>query len=133
MRVVIEGRDLPGRTFELFDDVHVALQVRRDPVDPVPGDAASARWETEVRVVDGDFLGPAVQGRRGDRFLYLTWGSPDSDGAWNMFRRAKLALDRVDPELVADAQEGSLVARVSLTDGAGGPTCARLAPPALTW
>jgi uncharacterized protein DUF5990 len=127
MRIVVEGRDLPGRTFASYADVHVALQVGTEPTDPVPGDAASARWETEVRIVDGDVRGPAVHGRKGERFLYLTWGSPTADG-WGMFRRAKLMLGAAP--LVED---GTVVATVSLTDGKGGPRCARVDPPAISW
>lgn len=132
--MVIEGRDLPGRRFAEYDNVHVALQVGREPVGLVPGDAARAEWSTEVRVTDGDFRGPAVQGRRGERFLYLTWGSPDADG-WGMFRRAKLMLDRVDPALVAAADQsgGALRATVNLSDELGCPRCARVDPPAVTW
>jgi hypothetical protein len=74
VRIVIKGRNLPGRRFEGHENVHVALQVRAEPDGAVPGDASTARWETEVRRVDGDVRGPAVHGRRGERFLYLTWG-----------------------------------------------------------
>ncbi len=132
VRIRIEGRDLPGRSCAGRVDVHVALQVRTVPVGPAPGDATSATWEAEVRVVDGDFRGPAVHGKRGERFLYLTWGSPSGDD-WGMFRRAKLMLDDVDPGLVAAAAQGTLVASVSLTDEKGGPRCARIHPPALRW
>ncbi len=123
---MIEGQDLPGRTFGPYADVHVALQVRSDPAGPVPGDAASAHWETEVRVVDGDFRGPAVHGRRGERFLYLTWGSPAGDD-WGRFRRAKLMLDP------AYADASVLVGTLALTDEKGGPRCARVVPPAIAW
>ncbi|GAA1764266.1 hypothetical protein GCM10009795_008490 [Nocardioides hankookensis] len=128
MRIVIEGRDLPGRAFASYADVHVALQVRADPVDPVPGDAQSARWETEVRVVDGDVRGPAVHGKRGERFLYLTWGSPVGDD-WGMFRRAKLMLAGAP----SAGDDDTLVATVSLTDEQGAPRCARVHPPAISW
>lgn len=131
--MVIRARDLPGRTFAHHANVHVALQVKDDPVEPVPGDAASATWETHVSVVDGDFRGPAVHGKRGDRFLYLTWGSPSERNGWSMFRRAKLTLDHVEPGLVAAAEMQGLVADVSLTDDKGEPRCARIAPPAVLW
>jgi Family of unknown function (DUF5990) len=132
--VRVEGRELPGRRFGEYADVHVALQVGNDPYGPVPGDAATARWETEVRVFDGDFRGTAVHGKRGDRFLYLTWGTPAGDD-WGMFRRAKLMLDRVDPALVrkAAADGRALVATVSLTDSGGCPRCARVDSPAVEW
>jgi hypothetical protein len=134
MRLVIQGHDLPGARFSGYGRIGVALQVGSEPVDVVPGDAASATWETEVRLVDGDARGQAVQGRRGDRFVYLTWGDL-SGGGFEMFRRAKLMLDRVDPALVAEADASGrpLVADVRLTDEKGGPRCARVDPPAVTW
>jgi hypothetical protein len=130
VRIVIEGRSLPGRHFAEHDNVHVALQVRSDPEGPVRGDAPSARWETVVRRVDGDVRGPAVHGRRGERFLYLTWGDPHGDD-WSMFRRAKLMLDPVLAPLGDDVE--LLTAAVDLTDSSGGPRCARLAPPDVVW
>jgi hypothetical protein len=134
MRLVIRGRDLPGASRPGFDRIGVGLQVRSEPVGVVAGAATSAQWETEVSVVDDDFRGPAVHGKRGERFVYLTWGDL-SDGGFTMFRRAKLMLSHVHPALVADAAgEGrSLVADVVLTDERGGPRCARVDPPAVTW
>jgi hypothetical protein len=137
MRIVIEARNLPGRRFEGHDNVHVALQVRSDPEGPVPGDAATARWEADVRRVDGDVRGAAVHGRRGERFLYLTWGDPPSEGTagdwrmFRMFRRAKLMLDPALADLADDVEV--LSATVDLTDDCGGPRCARVEPPAITW
>lgn len=145
MRVVIDGIDLPGRTFcdptgQPLDDVRVGLQVGQDPHDLVRGDATSARWELDVRVIAGsdesmDFKGPAVHGKRGDRFLYLTWGNVDDLQHFRMFRRAKLMLNRIDRELVAAAEEQQrpLVAVVRLSDAHGAPRCARVDPPDLEW
>jgi hypothetical protein len=134
VRLVIRGHDLPGASYAGHDRIGVGLQVRTEPYGVVPGDAAHARWETDVRVVDGDVRGPAVHGRRGERFVYLTWGDL-AGGGFAMFRRAKLMLDRVDPVLVLGAEESGrpLVADVHLTDDAGGPRCARVDPPHVTW
>ena len=131
MLLVIEGHHLPGRRCGSHDDIHVGLQLRRDPAELVPADANSARWQVDVQVVDQDgavdFRGPAVQGRRGERFVYLTWGELRDD-TFTMFRRAKLMLaDLPDPH------SDSVTARVDLTDELGMPRCARLRPPALTW
>ena len=131
MRLVIEGHHLPGRDCGSHRDIHVGVQVRRDPVELVPADAPSARWDVDVEVVqrDGerDFRGPAVQGRRGERFVYLTWGEGDAS-SFAMFRRAKLMLaDVPDPD--ADV----VTATVDLTDECGMPRCARLRAPALSW
>jgi hypothetical protein len=138
--VRIDGHRLPGRAFCECRNVHVALQVRQDPEGLTPGDAPAAAWDLDVAVVVDeqgalDFRGPAVHGKRGERFLYLTWGDVGDDGSFEMFRRAKLMLNRVDPALVrgADQRDVPLVARVELTDGRGGPRCARVDPPAIAW
>ena len=143
MRVVITGVNLPGRVFccpdgSEMENVHVGVQLRRDPAQLVRGDATEARWELDVDVVDKDglldFRGPAVQGKRGERFIYLTWGNVDATNGFEMFRRAKLMLDRIDPELIESAaRDGHLAATVDLTDDRGGPRCARVDPPALAW
>jgi hypothetical protein len=114
MQVVIDGFELPGRTFcgpdgSPLTNVYVGVQIKSEPSDLVSGDAAAAHWQLDLTVVeqpDGsfDFRGPAVHGRRGERFLYLTWGNVDETGRFEMFRRAKLMLDRIDPGLVATAQ-----------------------------
>ena len=88
MPCVITGFHPPGRSFcrpdgSVMENVHVGVQVRRDPWAIVPGDRADVTWELDVAVVrvDGalDFRGPAVQGRRGERFVYLTWGDVGPD------------------------------------------------------
>jgi hypothetical protein len=143
VRISITGVNLPGRVFcradgSAMENVHVGLQVRRDPAQLFPGDAAEARWDVDVEVVrkDGvvDFRGPAVQGKPGERFIDLTWGDVGSAGEFEMFRRAKLMLSRVAPELIESAAStGSLAANVDLTGGDGGPRCARVDPPAVSW
>jgi hypothetical protein len=134
MRLVIRGHDLPGASYGSHARIAVGIQVRDEAADLVAGDAPSARWEADVRLVDGDARGPAVHGRRGERFVYLTWGEVSADG-FAMFRRAKLMLDRVDPALLSAAEETGrpLVADVGLTDEKGGPRCARIDAPAVVW
>jgi hypothetical protein len=144
MKLVLVGTDLPGRTFcdpdgTPLNNVHVGVQIRTEPEHLVRGDAPDARWELEIDTAidsDGqlDFRGPAVHGKRGDRFIYLTWGNVDDADAFQMFRRAKLMLNRVDPELMRDAtKRGHLIARAHLTDDRGGPRCARVDPTAIIW
>ncbi len=121
-----------------MDNVHVGVQMRRDPAQLVRADEAETVWEFDVEVVrkDGafDFSGPTVQGKRGDRFIYLTWGNVAKDKRFEMFRRDKLMLNRVEPELIESAMEAScLGAVVDLTGDDGGPRCARVDPPAVAW
>ena len=141
MQLEIRGHHFPGRSWALDGEpchnVHVGVQVRRDPSELVPGDASEASWLVDVVVVDRDgtldFKGPAVQGRVGERFVYLTWGNVGDDGSFAMFRRAKLMLGHIEPSMIerADAAGRRLVATVDLTDECGGPRCARLKAPAL--
>jgi hypothetical protein len=143
VQLCIVGHHFPGRTFcrpdgSSMDNVHVGVQVRRDPWAVVPGDRTRASWTVDIDVVrtDGalDFRGPVVQGRRGERFIYLTWGNVGTDGGFEMFRRAKLMLDRIEPALVeAGRAAGGLQARVDLSGDGGGPRCARVDPPAIEW
>jgi hypothetical protein len=134
--VVVRGSDLPGRRFGEHGNVHVGVQRRREVTELVPGDATRARWELVVDVTDtGDFKGPHVQGRKGDRFVYLSWSDVAADGTATMFRRAKLMLAAVPPDVLAEAVRPgwSLVGELALTDARGGPVCAAVRPPAIAW
>ncbi|WP_229074561.1 DUF5990 family protein [Actinoplanes sp. DH11] len=144
MRIRIEGHDLPGRAGApqaealRLGGVHVGVQRKAEVVQRVPVHAERAVWEfdVDVRHVDGllDVGGPWVHGRPGRRFLYLSWGAVDGD-AFAMFRRAKLLFGDIPGDLLSAAAAGAgvLVARLGLTDAEGGPRCARVAPPDLTW
>ncbi|MFD0307785.1 DUF5990 family protein [Streptomyces sp. NPDC127119] len=150
LRIRIEAVDLPGRTHpvpisrngpEEPREIHVAVQRRSRPgevLDPHPGDAESATWTLECTATTTptgtDVQGPYVQDRLGRRFVYLSWGTVDEEGVFSMFRRAKLMLDMVPADVLAEAaREGVLVARLGLTDPQGGPLCARVVPPHITW
>ena len=135
MRIV--GVNLPGRDWATYENVHVGVQRRAEVVDLFPGDATEAVWDVEVDTsgAGGDLRGPYVQGRRGDRFLYLSWGTVAPSGTFEMFRRAKLMLDAVDPEVMgAAARPGHrLEVILGLTGADGSPRCAALRPPAIGW
>src|SRR5579859_7065545 len=158
LTVVIEGYDLPGLTCQPEPDgtrhrnIHVALSGRSDgrpalavpgrpglAIEPVPGDAESARWEVPITVrrdAGGfDFTGPFVGGTRDDRNLGLAWGDVPGDGTLRLFRGAKLRLVDADPQVIEAAMRPGhhLLARIRLTDANGNPVCARVHPPALIW
>jgi hypothetical protein len=147
VKVRIVGTELPGLSCapadapDRYGNVHVAVQRGREPFEPVPGDAAEAVWSFEVTTRPGpegeagiDIGGPFAQGRKGERFMYLTWGAVDAHG-FHMFRRAKLMLSDIPAAALtcAAAGEGTLVGRIGLTDGKGLPICARVRPPTITW
>ena len=121
----IVGTDLPGRR----GNVHVGVQRGREVVDLVPGDAAMAEFVFDVAVRNGRFGGPYVHGKGDERFVYLSWGEM-VNGTFTMFRRAKLQLDSLN----AVSCDGRTVeARLGLTDAKGGPLCASVRPPTITW
>ncbi|MFC8075742.1 DUF5990 family protein [Streptomyces sp. NPDC057307] len=149
----ILGHDLPGADCGEFRHVHVGTQRGGEPDQLVSAGAAGAVFEIPVETVtavgsarsagsaDGeapgeppvaapDFRGPYVQGRRGARFVYLTWGELPPGGDFEMFRRAKIFLADVPGELL-DA--GTVETPLGLTDAAGLPLCAAVRPPAITW
>ncbi|BCY07983.1 DUF5990 family protein [Actinoplanes sp. L3-i22] len=139
MRIRIEGRDLPQSSELRLNNVHVGMQRRAEVVGRVPVTEPAATWELEVaaREVDGllDVGGPWVHGRPGARFLYLNWGAVTGD-VFAGFRRAKLMFGDVPGPLLRAAVEDPdvvLVGRLGLTDEVGGPRCARVRPPVISW
>jgi hypothetical protein len=149
MRIAIVGTGLPGASCgpspqrpEGHFNVHVGVQRRGKAAELLgltPGDAPGVTWTLDASVTaapDGrvDLKGPCIQGPPGGRFIYLNWVTVDAPGTFTMFRRAKLRLDLVPPEtLLSAAEQGCLVARVTLTDSRGNPTCASVGPPFIEW
>ena len=90
-----------------YHNVHVALQ-RRNRRDELlcatPGNATSATWTIDclpVPTASGfDLKGPYIQGPRNGRFFYLSWGSVNEAGHFELFRRAKLWLDCISAQVM---------------------------------
>lgn len=134
---------MPGRSCEpagageWYENIHVGVQRRNEVIDMIPGDAEHAKWSLAIATKtadDGttDFGGPFVHGRRGDRFLYLSWGTVDPE--FRMFRRAKLHFADCDADvLMAAVRQGNLACRVRMSDRCGEPRCARVRPPDAVW
>jgi len=133
--VRIVGHHLPGATFGLYRNVHVGVQCRGEVVDQVRGDAQRAVFTVPVEVTpDADFHGPFVQGRRGQRFVYLSWGERADDGTFAMFRRAKLRLHLIPTSIATALVAGRTVqAELGLSDARGGPLCASIPPEMIRW
>jgi hypothetical protein len=136
----IVGRRLPGASWSGRHGIHVGVQRGNDVVGLVIGDAADAVFDIDLDVVAGadgrpDFRGPYVHGRRGERFVYLSWGEVDEAGTFAMFRRLKLHL----APLVEQSPEDTLLnakkiqAVLELTDTRGRPLAASVRPPWVTW
>jgi hypothetical protein len=75
-----------------------------------------------------------VNGPPHERFLYLTWIGRKGRGAPAMFRRAKLRLDAIPPDVLSAAlRSGRLLGQLDLTAPDGMPVCASVRPPAIAW
>jgi hypothetical protein len=136
----IVGRRLPGSSWSGRHGIHIGVQRGPEVIGLVTGDAADAVFDIDVDIVaeaDGepDFRGPCVYGRRGERFVYLTWGEVGPDGRFTMFRRLKLhltpLLEQESPDRVLAAKR--IQAILELTDTRGRPLAASVRPPWVTW
>lgn len=119
-----------------------ALQLGRDEiVQPTAITKGRITFDFTIEVVAGDspakfrLRGPAVQGRPGERFVYLRMGSyAGQDGApgW----RAKISLEGITRKLVDAAlakRSRVLEARFAGTAKNGGPACATVSLLAPGW
>jgi hypothetical protein len=136
LHLCITGRKLPGLRYGAYSSVHIGLGRGADLSQITPGDAPEAVFNLTVNVVTDregrlDFRGQLVQGRRGERFFYLSWGELRPDGGFELFRAAKLHLSTI-PEADLDralARGTPIEAVLDLTDRFGGPLCASVRPP----
>ncbi len=148
MHIRVEGHHLPGASCGPGPDypnghpnIHVAVQRRNKPAELlglVRGDAETATWTLECTADETasgvDLKGPYIQGSRGGRFVYLSWGVVGADKTFAMFRRAKLMLEAVPPDVIRSAvATGLLVGTLGLTDETGHPRCAAVRPPLIEW
>ncbi|MBA2681369.1 MAG: monooxygenase [Ktedonobacteraceae bacterium] len=137
--VHIRGEHLPGLQWEIKQAIHLGIQRKKDVVDLVSGNAAQADFfftlDLLIAEQHRDFRGPYVQGKVGDRFIYLSWGEVKETTSFELFRRAKLDLEVIDAALLAHINQTGqrLLGCLSLTDDKGGPLCARIRPPRILW
>jgi hypothetical protein len=143
--VEINGVNGPGRRCNPapehgpYEDVQVGVGRSTDPIGVVPGDTQAVRWRVSVRVVwrDGkpDFHSPHVDGKRGDRHIYLNWFNRGADGQLKLFRRGKVMLEDLDPRLVEQSRQtgSALSCSVELTNERGLPSTARFWSANLGW
>ena len=124
--------------FNADHGVLFGLQSKSGVDDPVPA-TASTTFHTEIHVRTSrdsvDFAGHHVHGRRGDRFIYLSWGLPDQTEPFVMFARAKIKLAHIPPDLLERAHEHgqALRAEVQATNAKGQPASGTINPPAIQW
>ena len=111
-----------------------ALQLGKDKTVP-PSTVAKGciTFDFTVDVVEGDtnsafrLRGPAVQGRPGERFVYLRIGTYAGQKGTEVARRAKIGLEGITRNLIdaARAKRGArLEVRFAGPDSNGGAACA---------
>ena len=122
--------------------IQATLQLGRDQyVEGELGhDAVAFQIEVEAQhgAEDPDFFGKLVHGKRGERFLYVSWAAhPEDGGTPHRFRRLKLYLSPVvrkgwssDGISWTQVREGRASVAVSGRDAEGGPACGTAAT---TW
>jgi hypothetical protein len=124
------------------EPVYVGVQRKHQVVGLTPGDAKRAvfRFPIEVRSTsDGefDYSGPFVHGKKGGRFIYLSWGGLGGDGAFTMFRRAKLKLAEIDKRemerILSSKSPVVIQGRLKMTDEEGGPVCGSSVSEKVKW
>ena len=137
LRVI--GHELPSRTGSELAGLHIGVQRGTEILELTAAEAESVSFDIRVEpIVEGgvlvDFRGPYVQGKRGARFVYLTWVDVADDGTQTRYGRAKVGLeelpDDVAAALIADAP---VAVEMGLTDPRGRPRCASIKPAELRW
>ena len=136
LRFTIVAIDPP---FVASDGVLFGLQSRQNVDDPCTA-SNTTEFHTTIDVIRStssgtDFAGEHIHGRRGDRFIYLAWGLPDSTRPFVMFARAKIKLDSIPADLldVAVTNGQPLVAELQATNPKGQPASGTIRPPAIDW
>jgi hypothetical protein len=146
VNIRITGRKLPGIKFCISqgalvdrEPVYLGIQKKEEVIDLVPGNVRKAVFNFPVDVITGsrggvDFRGPYVHGKKGKRFVYLSWGELDSDGRFTMFRRAMLHFDAIKSKDLRSAMASSRIidGTLGLTDDKGGPLSANI-DSKITW
>jgi hypothetical protein len=140
LTLILHCRNLPGTECDGRTGVRLGVQKERDVIEDVPADTEEARFTLPLRVLSrsqtrqSDFRGPFVQGKVGERFIYLCWGVRVGQ-TWEGFRRAKLLLRHLDQKLVQQALSTGQPIHVYLdmTDDRGGPLTASIKEDVIVW
>jgi hypothetical protein len=124
LRVVLRN-PLPGVSF--------AVQLGRDKLlEPTSCKTSALTFDTSIKVVEGKsgttLSGPAIQGRAGEKFVYVNSGKRAGQASSCWDRRAKVMLSDVDANVLKQLRDhgGTLVTEINGTGGDGGPSCARV-------
>ena len=115
-------------------DIMWALQLgQTELVKPASSNRSRISFEFTLEAVPDasstgfHLKGPAVQGRAGERFVYLRSGAYAGQADTPIARRAKIGLEGITRKLIAASKAkrgGTLEVQFAGTDSMGGPACA---------
>lgn len=133
LTLILHCRNLPGTECAGKSGVRLGVQKGNEVIEDVPADREEVRFTIPLRVHQNtqtgqsDFRGPFVQGKIGDRFIYLSWGQRQGE-RFDMFRRAKFPLRSLDRKRIADALHSGKPVEVfiDMTDPKGMPLTATI-------
>jgi hypothetical protein len=140
LTLVLHCRNLPGTQCAGKTGVRIGVQKGQVVIEDVPADTEEALFTLPLHVRSSsqtgqsDYRGPFVQGRVGERFVYLCWGERVGP-TWEGFRRAKLPLRHLGAGLVQKALSTGIPIHVFLdmTDERGGPLTACIKEEVIVW
>jgi hypothetical protein len=140
LTLILHCRHLPGTECAGKSEVRLGIQKGTEVIEDVPADTEEVRFTVPLRILQNtqtaqtDFRGPFVQGKAGDRFLYLSWGQRQGE-RFDMFRRAKFPLRHLDRPRIAEALKSGkpVEAFVDMTDPKGMPLTATIHEESFQW
>lgn len=125
LRIIVRN-PLPGVSF--------AVQLgRTELLEPSVCKTSALTFEVPVKVGENKsgvttLSGPVIQGKPGERFVYVNSGKRAGQVSSCWDRRAKIMVSDVDATMLKKLRDhgGTLVAEINGTCGDGGPSCARV-------
>ena len=137
--IKVSATGMPSDWCRLHGITHLGISHRSEVLDVASTQEHGAQFRASVDVIDTptgwDFRGPYVFGKRGERFLYLNWGSRTAHG-WitGDGGRIKLQLGFISQvDLEASLTGRTLMSELILSNEAGRPICATVKAPAMVW
>lgn len=138
--LLLHCRSLPGTQWMDKSAVRLGIQKAKEVIEDMPAQGEELLFSVVVRVKplapEGavDFSGPFVQGRAGERFLYLCWGERQGQ-QWESFRRAKVLFRLLAPSLLTAALANAkpIHAIIDMTNSRGNPICATVPEASIQW
>lgn len=138
--LLIRCQELPGTECAGKTAARLGIQKGAVVIEDVPADVEGVTFTVPIGIRRAsptsvpDYSGPFVQGKKGERFLYLNWGERNGQ-EWEGFGRVKLSLSPLTGAVVDKALQTGEPVRVTITmtDAKGKPVFATVREEYLQW